>query len=102
MAAQSWIPLQLLLFVTRQQANYLELSIFLGELVLNMQEVLGSELTKAEDAQKVEVCQVAGVLSLEIAKGHNAHYPLQCVQVCVPDLHQTRVAAQCCGVSQEA
>ena len=77
----------------RRWAAHLELSIFLGQFVLNMHQVLSSELTKAEDAQEVEVCQVAGVLALKISKGHNAYYPLQRVQVCVPDLHHKIVAA---------
>ena len=53
---------------------------------LHMQQVLCCELTKAEDAQEVEVGQVAGVLPVQVTKRHNAYYPLQGVQVCVPNL----------------
>lgn len=64
----------------------LELDILLSKLLLDVQQVLGCELTQAEDAQEVEVCQVVRVLALQITIGHNAHHPLKGIQVRIPDL----------------
>lgn len=59
-----------------------------------MQQVLCCELTKAEDAQEVEVGQVAGVLPVQITESDNADYPFQSVQVCVPNLRWRSVSVE--------
>lgn len=69
-----------------RRSHYLELGVFLSQMVLHMQQVLDCELTEAEDAQEVEVCQVACVLPIQVTKSYNADYPLQHVQVCVLNL----------------
>ena len=65
----------------------------MSEVVLHMQQVLGCELTEAEDAQKVEVCQVACVLRIQVTKSYNANYLLQRVQISVPDLQACRTCS---------
>lgn len=58
----------------------------MSQMVLHMQQVLGCELTEAEDAQEVEVCQVAGVLPIQVTESYNANYSLEHIQVCVLNL----------------
>lgn len=73
-----------------KRREYLELGVFLSQMVLHMQQVLGCELAEAEDAQKGEVCQVARVLTIQVTKSYNADYSLEHVQVCVLNLQAIR------------
>ena len=69
---------------------HLELGVLLSQVVLHMQQVLCRKLAQAEDAQEVEVCQVAGVLPIYVTKSHNPNHLLKHVQVCLPDLQRRR------------
>ena len=69
---------------------HLQQAVLPDEPVLDVQQVLDSQLRQPEEAQEAGLCQTLGSLRLQIAKSHGRAASLQCINVCILDLQADR------------